>query len=81
MTGLFRFVGQRLHVYVGHLPEAAGMAQTAAHLREPGKNGYFLLHHVVVILPAGVTGLVRRKRMPPVPSCRARYPAMCCTSG
>lgn len=58
VTGLFMFVGQLLYVYVGHLPETAGMAQTAEQLRESGKNGYFFLHYIVDILPAGITGLV-----------------------
>lgn len=58
VTGLFMFVGQLLYVYAGHLPETAGMAQTAAQLREAGKNGYFFLHYIVDILPAGITGLV-----------------------
>ena len=58
VTGLFMFVGQLLYVYVQHLPAGDAMAQTADQLRATGKNGYFFLHYIVEILPAGVTGLV-----------------------
>jgi len=58
VTSLFMFVGQLLFVYVQHLPDPEPLAQTAAQLRAAGRNGYFFLHYIVAVLPAGITGLV-----------------------
>jgi Na+/proline symporter len=58
ITCLFITVGMLLFIYVRHLPPTDAMAGLAAQLAADGKNNQFLIHYIVKVLPAGVTGIV-----------------------
>lgn len=58
ITCLFITVGMLLFIYVRHLPATDQMAVLAGQLKDAGKNNQFLIHYIIRMLPAGVTGLV-----------------------
>jgi Na+/proline symporter len=47
-----------LFIYLRHLPATDHMAVLAGQLKDAGKNNQFLIHYIIQMLPAGVTGLV-----------------------
>jgi Na+/proline symporter len=58
ITCLFMTVGMLLFIYLRHLPATDQMAVLAGQLKDAGKNNQFLIHYIIRMLPAGVTGLV-----------------------
>lgn len=58
ITIVFMAVGLLLFTHLSHLPANSELALKAQELNEQGKNGHYLLHYVLLILPPGLVGLI-----------------------
>jgi SSS family solute:Na+ symporter len=58
ITTLFMGVGLMLYVHLSQLSADSHLALKAAELKSAGKNGHYLLHYTLHVLPSGVVGLI-----------------------